>query len=115
MELPPTPSLSEADVLILLSEKRYRQTLRIVQRSALPLTAIEVARRIANCEYDDPSAQEIQTIHRALRTDYLPRLDEADVVEYDTNGGTTRPGMHFDTVMSVLTNVNETSLPWSGQ
>jgi hypothetical protein len=113
MESPLTSSLSETDVLILLTEKRCRQTVRIVQKSASLLTALELAHRIADAEYDNPSTQETKTIHRALHNNHLPRLDETDVVEYDTNEGTVRPGINFDAVMDFLAKVNERDLTWT--
>lgn len=114
-EQPSTSSLSGSTVLILLSEKRCRQTLRILQTSTSPLTAIELARRIANREFDSPSVQEVQSILLVLHHNYLPRLDDAEAVEYDVTEQTIRPGVNFDAIMNSLANVNETDLPWSGQ
>lgn len=114
-ELPPTASIPEADIFILLSDRRRRQTLRILQGTTSPPTTIELARRIANREHDAPSAQEVQTVHLALHNDHLPRLDEADVVEYDVNEQTIRPGVNFSAITDFLAKVNETDLPWSGQ
>lgn len=114
-KLPSTSSLSEADALILLSEQRCRQTLRNLQQSTSPLTAIELARHIANRENDTPSAQAVQIIYIALQNNYLPRLDDADVVEYDANELTIQPGVNFDAIMNILATVNETDLPWSDQ
>lgn len=114
-KLPPTSSLSEAELLILLSERQCREALRILQRSTSPLTAIEMARRIADREFDTPAVHEVQTIHLVLQNNDLPRLDEADVVAYDVAEQTIRPGVNFDAIMNFLANVNETGLSWSGE
>lgn len=114
-KLLPTSSLSEAEVLILLSERRCRQTLRILQQSTSSLTAIELARRIANQEIATHSTQKEQTIHLLLHNNVLPRLDEADIIEYDVSKQTIHPGVNFDATMTVLANVHERGLAWSGE
>jgi hypothetical protein len=50
-----------------------------------------------------------------LQNNYLPRLDDADVVEYDVVEQTIRPGVNFAVMRDFLTNVDERDLSWSGQ
>lgn len=110
-----TRDLSESDIFVLLSKRRRRCLLRILRESATPLTAIELANRIGDSEYEDPSASDIRSIYLALHHNHLPRLEEADAVEYNEKGGTVRPGPTFDTLVHTLETVNEADLPWSGE
>jgi hypothetical protein len=91
--------LSESDILVLLADRRRRLTLRTLQGSATPLTAIEIARRTGDHEHESPSDEDYRRIYLALYHVHLPRLEEADVVEYNRKVGTVRPGVNFDALV----------------
>lgn len=107
--------LSETDVFVLLAKRRRRQLLRILRESPTPLTTYELARRIGADEHEEPSKTDVKTVRIALHHHHLPRLDAADVVEYDRTGETVRPGLNFDASVRVLESVSSADLPWSDQ
>lgn len=114
-ERPPTQSLSETDVLILLTERPCRETLRVVQESASPIEATELARCLVDRDPQNASTEELEITRLALQNDYLPRLDEAAVVEYEPQEGTVRPGLNFDSFIRFLERTGDEDLPWSDQ
>lgn len=107
--------LSESDIYVLLAKQRRRLTLRILQESATSLTTVEVAERIREREYENPSAEDLHAIHLALYHNHLPRLEDADVVWSDQNEGTVHPGPNFDVLVQVLERVPEEESTWSDE
>lgn len=105
----------EPEVFVLLGKRRRRQVLQILRESSTPLTIIELARHIADREHEDPSTTDVRTIHLTLYHNHLPRLAEADVVDYNEDVGTVSPGLAFDTLIRTLEAVSEADLPWSGE
>lgn len=94
--------LTETDVFVLLSKRRRRLALRILQEYTTPLTVRELTELIGECEYEDPSADSLHAIHISLSHNHLPRLEQADIVEYDRDGGTVSPGLNFDVLTDAL-------------
>lgn len=107
--------LSEPEMFVLLSKQRRRQLIKILHESSTPLTAIELAKRIAAREGENPTTDDLRTIHLSLYHNHIPRLEEADVVEYDEKMGTVRPGRNFRVPLRFLENVREMDLPWSDE
>lgn len=107
--------LSESDLFVLLAKRRRRLTLRILRESAMHITTIEVAKRIGEREYDNPSAEDLHAIHLSLYHNHLPRLEDADVVWYDRDEGIIHPGPNFDSLIRVLEMVGEGDAPWSDE
>lgn len=105
--------LSESDVFVLLAKRRRRLTLRILQESVAPVTAMELARRIEDREDGASSAADVSTIYLGLYHNHLPRLASADVVAYDRDDGTVYPGLNFDALVRMLDRANERDLPWT--
>lgn len=110
-----SPDLSEPEMFVLLAKRRRRQIIHIVHDASTPLTSIELARRIANREFEDPAARDLRDVHITLYHTDIPRLEEADIVEYNEVDGTVRPGRNFETPYRFLENVREMDLPWSDQ
>lgn len=107
--------LTETDVFVLLSKRRRRLALRILQKHTTPLTVRELTERIGKREYEDPSANNLQTIYLSLYHNHLPKLNQADVVEYDRAEETVRPSLNFDILMSMLDEVSDSDYSWAGQ
>lgn len=108
-----TPSLPESEIFVLLSKRRRRLIIKLLQEATTPITDTELAKHIGNREYEDPSSEDTRTIHLTLYHNHLPRLEEADVVEYNQNTGTVYPGINFDTLLRLLETVDETDLSWT--
>jgi hypothetical protein len=74
----------------------------------------ELAERLGEREHGDPTDNQLQAISLTLYHNHIPRLEEADVVQYDENEGTISPHLNFDRLVRVLEKMNERDLPWSG-
>ncbi|MCU4926882.1 hypothetical protein OB905_12980 [Halobacteria archaeon AArc-dxtr1] len=94
--------LSETTAYALLSHRRRRLLLRLMQEFSSPLTAREVAALIANCTYEDPPEDRIRVVHISLHHTHLPKLDDADVVAYDQDSGAIEPGSNFGVLIGAL-------------
>lgn len=106
-------TLPETQILVLLAKQRRRLLCRALHESTTPLPAGELADRVAEREFQNPTAADRRTVHCALHHNHLPRLDDADVVAYEATEGRVAPGLHFDRVMDVLGEVTERERPWS--
>lgn len=95
-------AFTESDIFVLLAKRHRRQLLKILRESETPLTSAELASRIADRDFDNPTVEDRETVHVTLHHSHLPQLAEADVVEYDEIEETIRPGVNFDTVVGIL-------------
>lgn len=102
-------------MFVLLAKRRRRLTLRILRKLAPPVPATELADRIGDRTYEDPSTDDVRAIYLTLYHNHLPRLEEADVVKYDSNVGTVSPGQNFDALVGMLERTDEQDLPWSDE
>lgn len=107
--------LTESDVFVLLANRRRRLALRVLRESATPLAQGELADRIAEREYEEPTVNDRRSIYLSLYHNHVPRLDDAGVVVYDETEGTVAPGLNFDRITRVLHEVNRQDLPWSDE
>jgi predicted transcriptional regulator len=105
--------LSQSDTFVLLADRRRRLSLRILRETTTPISLTELARRVDEREDEDPSHGDARRVQLALHHNHLPRLAAADVVGYDRDAGTVRPGVNFDDVVRALERVTDRDLPWS--
>lgn len=106
---------SKSSIFELLASRRRRILLRALRDSRSSLTVGEIADRIGDREYANPTHQDHQTLTLELSHNHLPRLDAASVVVWDRDEGTVRPGANFDAVVRVLERGNNgTPTPSSG-
>ena len=108
-----TQTLSESDIFVLLQKERRRLTLTILAETATGLSAIELAKRVASEEFQDPSPHDVRNVYISLQHEHLPMLAEAEVVEYHIIEGVVRPGLTFDAPAEFLADVSDADLPWS--
>lgn len=107
-------NLTESESWILLSNRRRRLLLWILHESSTPLGIVEVAERIGEREYENPTVSQQRFISLSLYHNHIPRLEDADVVLYNEDDGTIAPHLNFDHLIHVLEMMNERDLPWSG-
>lgn len=107
--------LPESDVFVLLSKRRRRLTLQVLQESGVPITIAELAKQVAERERGSCTADDLRAIHIALYHNHLPRLEDADVVVYDQERGEVTPGLNFDTLVRVLERAIEDETSWSDE
>jgi hypothetical protein len=105
--------LAGVELKRLLSD--YRRMLQILQETATPLTAIEIADRLSNHEHADPLQEDRRTLYLSLHHTHLPKLEDARAVEYDQQEGIVRPGSTFDTFAQFLETVTDEELPNSDE
>lgn len=106
--------LSKSESLALLAKRRRRLLLQLLRDSKTPVTVTELAERIQDYEGDGSSSSDMMSIRLSLRHNHLPKLEEADVTEYDENEGTVRPERNFGILIRLLERVGERDLPCSG-
>jgi kynureninase len=66
------------------------------------MTAIELARYVAEAEYEDPSDETLRAVHVSLHHSHLPKLEDAGVIRHDRDDGTIRQGPNFTDVVDHL-------------
>lgn len=110
---PMTQELSETDVFVLLAKRRRRLILETLRESSTPLRTIELAERVGSHENEALSVEDLRAVYLDLAHNHLPGLHDADVVLYDREDGTVRPGPNFDALVRVLDDVTERDEPWS--
>lgn len=94
----PPDGLSTDTLLDLLADGQRRAILRRLEYETTPVSLETL---------HDPSEQVgDEWIVRAHHV-HLPKLDRADVVEYDANEKTVRPGHQFEHAVSLLSTINE--------
>lgn len=110
-----TRDAPESKIFVLLAERRRRLIIEILQESTTPITIAELAKRIGKREYENPTSEANQSIYLTLYHNHLPRLAEADVVEYNQKKGTVHPGINFDTLFRMIERAEEMDLSWTGE
>lgn len=92
---PPT-RLSESTVFDLLRNARRRAVISFLLDRRGPATVREIAEHVAAAEYEiaaeELSPAEYKRVYTALTQCHFPRLDEYDVVEFDREANSVRPG-----------------------
>lgn len=106
-------TLTEPNVLVLLSERRRRILLRVLQESNAPLTTDDLASRVARRESVGQSQVGRRAVRRSLEQCHLPRLSRTDVIVYDEGEETVAPGTNFYCLVQTLETTTEQELPWS--
>lgn len=91
------PSGLSLDVVFgLLSVERRRRTLEDLRQAGGETTLSDLATRIAGLENDVPArrvtSDQRKRVYIALYQSHLPKLDDADVIEYDEARGTIELG-----------------------
>ena len=85
------------DVLDSLASKRRRTVLSVLHDRPGPMARADLARAVAASETDgevDPSSDAIEHLRISLRHQHLPKLADAELVEYDEAAGTVAYTTH---------------------
>jgi hypothetical protein len=90
----------------LLKNDRRRLVLRYVHEADEQCTLGGLAEYVAAIENDKPesllSSDERKRVYIALYQCHLPKLDDADVLDFDGDRGTVDPGAHLEYVVEFL-------------
>lgn len=101
--------LDEDAIFDVLSERRRRDAIGILDElDGGPVGAREIADRIATDEADSIVREEDEKrVYVALYQCHLPKLEDADVVEWDRDAKMVAAGRYFDEVAELRRYVDE--------
>ena len=99
------PSLTVDLGYQILSNDRRRHVLDYVDGSGEPVDISSVSEYIARMESDSPgalSSGERKNVYVGLHQCHLPRMDEAEVIDYDGDRKTIEKGENFENLVNYL-------------
>ncbi|MFC6973977.1 hypothetical protein ACFQL1_03715 [Halomicroarcula sp. GCM10025709] len=109
-------SLSKGEIFDVLQNERRRHTLQYLRENRGPVDLGDLASHVAAMEYDcestDVSSAQRKRVYTTLQQTHLPRLDEAGIVEYDSDDNliSTTPQTQELTVYLEIVSAGE--FPW---
>lgn len=106
-------SLSEPEVLMILSHNRRRSIVRVLEEGDPPISTVELADAVGDSENGELPAAELREIYLSLNHEHLPWLMNARVIEHSDADGVVRPGVNFCDVLSELHAADQQELEWS--
>ena len=112
-----TPSLSNEVVFDVLSSERRRRVLQYLLDVADRATLRDLSRTLAAWENDartsEVTGQQRKRVYTALKQFHLPKMDRADVIDYDDDRGTVSLTEAARNLRVYLEVVPEDEIPWS--
>ncbi|WP_436933517.1 ArsR/SmtB family transcription factor [Halovenus marina] len=102
-----TQSISTETVLKLLADPQRRKILQAVGASNTPMSVeqlVESATEVSGASTQDASREQRAT---AVRHNHLPKLQDADVIEYDRHRQRLQRGEQFEATTSLLAVISE--------
>jgi hypothetical protein len=108
-------ALDETTIHEVLSSDRRRQAIAYLQRNENPVDVNELAAHIASLETgeEEPSSESQKTVYVSLHQTHLPKMDELDIVDYDTDTNGIRLSDSFKDVAIYMEVVPGTEISWS--
>lgn len=118
--LPPvtrtTNGLTKGDIFEVLQNERRRYVLQYLRRHGGPVELGELATQVAAWEYrcgtDQLSKDQRKRVYTTLQQTHLPRLDEAGIVDYDSDHGIITTTQYTDDLTVYLEIVPGQEFPW---
>ncbi|MFD1596699.1 hypothetical protein ACFR97_14270 [Haloplanus litoreus] len=108
--------LSKDTIFSMLSNQRRRYVLYHLGRTRETVSLRDLAERIAAWENDVPISElnykQRKRVYTSLHQTHLPKLDEADIVDYDRDRGTITLADRAAELDGYLEVVGEHDLPW---
>jgi len=112
-----TAGPSEDELFEVLSNSRRRYAVHAIKREDGVTEVGDLAEQVAAWEYETDvegvSYDERKRVYTALQQSHLPKMDEADIVEYDKNRGVVEPTPALGDVDVYLDVVRGREIPWS--
>ncbi|WP_435102378.1 DUF7344 domain-containing protein [Halarchaeum sp. P4] len=91
-----TTTVPRGEIFDLLSNQRRRHTLHYLRREERPVELRELSEQLSAWENDVSrdavTHKQRKRVYTALRQTHLPKLDDADIVNFDKNRGVVEPG-----------------------
>ena len=108
--------LSKNEIFDILRNERRRYLLHYLLSSETPVELGKLATLIAAWEYDtsvkDVTSTQRKRVYTTLQQTHLPKMDRAEIVDYDSNRGLVRQTEHTDKVNVYLEIVPQHEFPW---
>jgi hypothetical protein len=108
-------NLSKSEIFDLLRNKRRRYLLHYMKQAEKAELG-DLATRIAAWEYGEAvetvSSDQRKRVYTTLQQTHLPRMNEADIVDYDADRGVVRRTEHTDKLNVYLEVVPRNEFPW---
>jgi len=116
-ERPGSGSLSREAVFDILSSERRRRVLQYLLDVAARTTLRTLSRVLAAWENDvgvrEVTSQQRKRVYTALKQFHLPKMDRAEVLDYDDDRGTVALAEAARNLRVYLEIVPENEIPWS--
>jgi hypothetical protein len=108
--------LSKNEIFGILRNERRRYLLHYLKTYDAPVEIGDLATRIAAWEYDEPveavTSEERKRVYTTLQQTHLPKMHEAEIVEYDRDRGLVDRTEHTDDLNVYLEIVDRNEFPW---
>lgn len=108
--------LSQNEVYDLLSNPRRRFVISYLREHSDPIELTALAREVAAWENDVPaeelSDQQEKRVYVSLYQTHIPKLENAGIVEYDSDNGEIRLTRTVGQLNRYLPEAESTELPW---
>jgi len=112
------PEITDDDLFDVLSNRRRRYAVHLLEREDGPLRLGPLAEQIAAWEHGIDvgavSCAQRKRVYTALQQIHLPRMDEAGIVAYDDRAGIVEPTEAMDAMDVYVDLVEGRDVPWSG-
>ncbi|MFB6267720.1 MAG: hypothetical protein ABEI31_08680 [Halodesulfurarchaeum sp.] len=108
-------ALDQSAIHDVLSNDRRRMVLEALEEAGGPVPVRELSEYIASRESEaDPPPRDLRkSVYVSLQQTHLPKLSELDIVEYDSQEKTVRPGERAGNVNVYMEVVPTYGLAWS--
>lgn len=110
--------LDEDELFGVLSNRRRRYAVHLLERQEEPVELGEMAEQIAAWENEidrwEVDHKQRKRVYTALQQIHLPRMDDVGIVSFDDRGGIVEPTPEMDDINVYVDAVRERDVPWSG-
>ncbi|WP_267642819.1 DUF7344 domain-containing protein [Haloarchaeobius amylolyticus] len=108
--------LSKGEIFDVLRNQRRRFVLQYLKRVGEPVELGELATQVAAWEYrtpcDEVTSEQRKRVYTTLQQTHLPRMAEANIIEYDSDDGLIQPTTRTKDLSIYLEIVPGSELPW---
>ncbi|WP_436907202.1 DUF7344 domain-containing protein [Halosimplex marinum] len=108
--------LSKGEIFDVLQNQRRRYVLEYLKRFEEPVELSDLARQVAAWEYQTPVEEvtndQKKRVYTTLQQTHLCRMEEAGIVEYDTDDNTVARTPHTEELTVYLEIVPGSEFPW---
>ena len=112
-----TVDLSEDDIFDVLSNRRRRFVIHALKREDRPLEVAELSTYVTAWEHgmdpDHVKYEDRRNVHSTLTRTHLPKLEENDVIIYDTEASVVEPTPTLNDLDIYIEVLQGREIPWS--